>query len=174
MHWLYLMKTLLIPWLITCPTNPYPQKPHLGTLEFKIRKALGGVQGGLWKGGKDMEVEKTRKKNMKQQWWNGLWCMSCNNHMGSMNATFWNCQALGPSLTTQRSRHRVPIWDYMLRWDKKHEWFLWNDSGTYGNGKSIDPQGMSGGLALWWKGKIDIRIHKVDRNFIDCEVKLKQ
>ncbi|GMJ13897.1 hypothetical protein HRI_005058900 [Hibiscus trionum] len=38
----------------------------------------------------------------------------------------------------------------------------------------VDPQGLAGGLALWWTGEANITILRYDKNYIDTKIVLQE
>lgn len=38
----------------------------------------------------------------------------------------------------------------------------------------IGPRGISGGVTLWWRDEVNIKIRTTTHNLVDCEVRLDQ
>ena len=88
----------------------------------------------------------------------------------------WNCQRIGSPLTVealmeQRKKHDPEF--FFLNETKKKEEKLEEVRRKlkYGKACYVEPEGLSGGLALWWNEQEEVRVIGKCKNLIDMEVR---
>ncbi|XWS65235.1 hypothetical protein CRYUN_Cryun05aG0074800 [Craigia yunnanensis] len=92
-----------------------------------------------------------------------------------MKAISWNYQGIGPALTVQalrKLRRKYGPNLIFLMETKNGRKVLEKVRGSmrYVNSYYMDPEGLSGGLALWWDDKVRVKILEATKNCIDSLV----
>lgn len=94
-----------------------------------------------------------------------------------MSFMSWNCQGLGGTLTVpilkEMRREHFPDFLFLLETKNSRNHVLkvqqWMG---YDKSHIVDPVGLSGGLALFWKSSYEVQVINSDQRIIDCKVKL--
>ncbi|CAL9016315.1 unnamed protein product [Prunus brigantina] len=106
----------------------------------------------------------------------GLWWLAQCSHKSSMSHLSWNCQGLGRALTVQKLgeliRSHAPSMVFLMETKQNcHRVSTLRRQFGYYKGFSVDPVGLAGGLALWWRPEVDVEILAFDKNMVDTIVK---
>lgn len=92
-----------------------------------------------------------------------------------MSVWSWNCQCAGSTETVQTMREvrrkHFPDIMFLMETKKKFQYMEWlrNELG-YDKIFTVEPLGLSGGLAVLWKNSYDIEILSGDKRIIDLKV----
>ncbi|KAL1200001.1 hypothetical protein V5N11_007210 [Cardamine amara subsp. amara] len=94
-----------------------------------------------------------------------------------MSVMSWNCQGLGSTWTIQnlKEMRREHFLDFMFLLEtKNYSNHVLKMKGWLGYEEChlVDPEGLSGGLALFWKSSYEVEILQSDKRIIDIKVKL--
>lgn len=88
----------------------------------------------------------------------------------------WNVQGLGRPLTFQILRglcitHRPLVVFLMESKNKRETLERFRRKLQFPNGCYVDPNGLSGGLALWWKEEVAVDVRFRSKNLMRCIIK---
>ncbi|KAL1195595.1 hypothetical protein V5N11_035079 [Cardamine amara subsp. amara] len=94
-----------------------------------------------------------------------------------MSILSWNCQGLGSLWIIQnlREMRREHFSDFMFLLETKNSsHYVLNMLRSLGYDKCqlVDPEGLSGGLTLFWKSSYEVEVLQADKRIIDVKVKL--
>lgn len=94
-----------------------------------------------------------------------------------MRTLCWNCQGAGNTETVQRLRELrrkyFPYLLFLMETKQKSSYVTGlKDSLGYNNVFTVEPVGLSGGLALLWKASLDVIILSANKRIIDLRVKI--
>ncbi|GKV19300.1 hypothetical protein SLEP1_g29582 [Rubroshorea leprosula] len=89
-----------------------------------------------------------------------------------MNILSWNCQGLGQALTRRVLKDLIfkhrPCLVFLMETKKTMRYLEGlRRRLSFANGVYVEPQGYSGGLALWWTDEVHISIFSSDKNMFD-------
>ena len=92
-----------------------------------------------------------------------------------MRVVSWNYQGLGSTLTVQVLKGHVEKYDpdivfLMETKNNKEVVEKVRRRMKFVNGMTMDPNGLSGGLALWWKEDINVQMMVSSKNLIDTYI----
>lgn len=96
-----------------------------------------------------------------------------------MSHLAWNCQGLGRALTVQKLRElirsHVPSMVFLMEIKQNCHGVnsLRRQCGYY-KGICVDPVGLAGGLALWWKPEVEVEILTSNKNMVDTIVNCRE
>lgn len=87
----------------------------------------------------------------------------------------WNCQGMARPLTVQILRglcitHRPSIVFLMETKNKSGKLDRVRRRLQFSHKCYVDPEGLSGGLALWWTDEVDIEVRLKSKHFFRCVV----
>ena len=92
-----------------------------------------------------------------------------------MSVWSWNCQDAGSTETVQTIREvrrkHFPDIMFLMETKQKFEYMLWLQKNLgYDKIYTVEPLGLSGGLAVLWKNSYDVEILSGDKRIIDMKV----
>ncbi|KAH7864841.1 hypothetical protein Vadar_034499 [Vaccinium darrowii] len=87
----------------------------------------------------------------------------------------WNCQGIGRTLTNQAlgdlvRKNRPSIVFLMESKNNKVKMETIRRTLGFDSSNYVDPEGLSGGLALWWNKDVEIEVELVSKNFVHAIV----
>ncbi|OMP12130.1 reverse transcriptase [Corchorus capsularis] len=102
------------------------------------------------------------------------WLASCS-HQGYMRYLSWNCQGIGSALTVNNlhnlRRKYDPQFLFLMETKNKEKKLEVLRRKMHMEGRIyVEPEGLSGGLALWWVAGISVEVVDATKNFIDVRV----
>ena len=95
-----------------------------------------------------------------------------------MKAISWNCQGIGPALTIKalkelKSKYRPCLVFLMETRNEEEVMERLRKKMRYENRYYVNPEGLSGGLALWWNNEVEVKVMEAIKNCIDTLVEIE-
>ena len=92
-----------------------------------------------------------------------------------MKVISWNCQGIGSPLTVEALKELRKSYDpqflFLMETKNKEEKLeMLRRRNGFEKGVYVEPEGLSGGLAVWWKGQDEVKILGTCKNLIDMEI----
>ena len=92
-----------------------------------------------------------------------------------MKAISWNCQGIRPALTVKalkelRNKYDPNLVFLMEIRNGKEVLERIRERMRFENGFYVDPEGLSGGLVLWWNNEVKVKVLEASKNGIDTLV----